>query len=315
MKGKYSFERNPIRVLPDGRSARVFPFHVSLEGKEDRVLCRDSEDYDVFVKIIVICSRRKNVILLVYTVVSNHGHFVVLCVDKTTADGVGDEVKRMYSMYFRRKYGDSGVMRRLDVDSQWLDSDWYLKNAIAYDMRNALDNGACNVHEYKWTSYRAYFASSDPERNPLARKVSSLSKAERRSIMRTNDDLKGVKWLIDSGGELIPGSVCYHEYVEQAFENSPAIFLQKIGLVNMAEMSERLVNSPRTFKKDEEVFRAVSDICRRWFSCEVHDLPFEKKCRLIPYYFRSNRTSVPQLARVFELPKETVSEILRRNQL
>lgn len=310
-----SFVRNPMRELPDGTIVRVFPFHVSLEGRETKVLCRDRLDYDTFVKIIVLCALRKNVILLVYSVVSNHAHCIVLAADKKSADDSGEEAKRMYSMYFQRKYGGSGSMKGVDVNSQWLDSDWYLRNAIAYDIRNALDNGACSVQEYEWTSYRAYFADRHSPEYSLARPVSSLSKSEKRALMHTNDELLGVKWLVNSDGGILPGSVCDYQYVEDAFENSPTMFLQKIGLVNMAEMSEKLIESPRRFKKDEEVMRSVGDISRRWFSCGIHDLPLEKKCRLIPYYFRSNRTSVSQLARVFELPKETVSSILKKNGL
>lgn len=310
-----SFVRNPVRELPDGSIVRVFPFHISLEGRETRVLCRDRMDYDVFVKAIVICARRQNVILLAYSVVSNHGHSVVLAASKDEADDFGEDVKRIYSMHFRRRYGDSGVMRGVDVNSQWLDSDWYLRNAIAYDIRNALDNGACSIQEYEWTSYKAYFTDSQARERSSARFVESLSKAEKRSVMHTGDDLKAVRWLVDCDGGIIPSSVCDWRYVEAAFDGNPTLLLQRIGLVNVAEMSEKLIDSPRRFKKDEEVIRSAGDICRRWFSCEIHDLPLEKKCRLIPYYFRSNRTSVAQLARVFELPKDKVAEILRKNGL
>lgn len=308
-----SFERNPIRQLPDGTITRVFPFHVSLEGRESKVLCRDDEDYDTFVKIIVVGARRRNVILTVYAVVSNHGHAIVLAARKEDADGFGEEVKKIYAMYFRRKYGDSGALRGMDVNSQWLDSDWYLKNAIAYDIRNALDNGAFSIQDYKWTSYRAYFADVNSPEYESARLVRSLGKEEKRALMHTNDDLSGVNWMFGRDGTLIPYSVCDHNYVEATFENSPSLFLQRIGIVNVAEISERLIDGPRKFMKDEEVIRAVSDICRRWFSCEIHDLPFDKKCRLIPYYFRSHRTNVAQLARVFELPKDSVAEILKKN--
>lgn len=310
-----SFARNPMRQLPDGSVSRVFPLHVSLEGKETKVLCRDRNDYDTFVKVIVVSARRRNVILIVYSVVSNHGHSIVLAAGKRDADRFGEEVKKMYSMYFKRKYGNTGVMRGVDVNSQWLDSDWYLRNAIAYDIRNALDNGACSIQDYEWSSYRAYFADRRLMVSASARRVSSLSKSEKRAIMHTNDDISRVDWLIGPGDELIPGSVCDYKYVEDAFENNPTLLIQKIGNVNVAEMSEKMIDSPRTFKKDEDVVRSASDTCRRWFDCTIYDLPFDKKCRLLSYYYRSNRTNVSQLARVFELTKETVSDILKKNGL
>ena len=57
------------RVLPDGSIRYVQPYHVCLEGLECAVLCRDDDDYDAFVKVIAVASRRKNVIVVIYTVV------------------------------------------------------------------------------------------------------------------------------------------------------------------------------------------------------------------------------------------------------
>ena len=300
--------RNQLRELPDGRCVRVFPFHISLEGKETRILCREDEDYDVFVKIIAVCAERKGVILVAYGVVSNHGHSVVLADTKRSADAFGEEIKKMYSMFFRKKYGDEKVMKGMDVNAQWLDSDWYLKNAVAYDIRNALDNCALSLEDYPWTSYRAYFRCD----RPAGKKVSELKKNEKRRLMHTEDDLSSVPWLLDSSGRLIPSSICDTEYVEKAFEGNPSLFLQKVAGVNMAELSRRLDENPRSFRKDEEVLRNVNDISRRWFQCTVHDLPYEKKARLATYYFRCNRTSVPQMSRVFELSREEMAFMLKK---
>ena len=59
------FERICFRTLPDGSVRKVFPYHISLEGMAQLVLCRDDDDYDVMVKYIFICARRKNVIVVI----------------------------------------------------------------------------------------------------------------------------------------------------------------------------------------------------------------------------------------------------------
>jgi len=41
------------RVLPDGKTYPVQPFHVCLKGLEQAILCRDDEDYDTMVKVIL----------------------------------------------------------------------------------------------------------------------------------------------------------------------------------------------------------------------------------------------------------------------
>ena len=126
------FEKNPYRELPDGTISKVYPFHVSLEGLETKILCREESDYDAFVKIICVCAFRTSVILLIYAVVSNHAHCAILAPDQSAADAFAAEVKRMYSMYFSRKYSDRSVLKGVDASAVYLYSDYYLRNAIAY---------------------------------------------------------------------------------------------------------------------------------------------------------------------------------------
>ena len=77
------------RKLPDGNFRNVQPYHVSMEGMKTAVLCRDDDDYDALVKIICVCARRKNVIIVVYAVVSNHCHAAVLAASQEAADSFG----------------------------------------------------------------------------------------------------------------------------------------------------------------------------------------------------------------------------------
>ena len=100
------------RRMPDGIVRLVQPFHISMEGLEKEVLCRDDEDYDAFVKIICVSAERKNVIVIIYAVVSNHCHVAILAADQTASDRFGDEVKRIYSMWFNKKYGKKGTLKK-----------------------------------------------------------------------------------------------------------------------------------------------------------------------------------------------------------
>ena len=296
------------RTMPDGASVRVAPFHVSMEGMEKVILCRDEKDYDAMVKIICVAARRCKVVVVMYAVVSNHSHIAVLAVSQVDADRYGREIKRMYSMWFSRRYGESSVLRHTDVKAIFLDTDWYVRNALAYIPRNALDNG-CSVADYKWSSFRAAFRGGiyhDGE----GRRVSLLRKRERERIMHTGDDLRDVPWLIDANDALVPGSFCDISYLEQAFENDPAFFLKTVGGQNAAELRQKLVDQPRKMMTDAEFLCSVNDISLRWFQRNVSELPIEKKARLIPYLWRTMRTTVPQLARTFGLGREMVASFL-----
>lgn len=295
--------------LPDGTVRQLHPFHISMEGLETAVLCRDDADYDAMVKILCVAARRKKVLVIIYAVVSNHCHVAILAANQGDADAYGQEIKRMYALWFRRRYGEEGILRHTDIKAIWLDSDWYVRNALAYIPRNALDNG-CPVQDYRWTGYRAMFRQGY-ERN-TGRKVASLTKRERERILHTGDDLSDVRWLLNEREELIPDSFCEHRYLEQAFEQDPAFFLKTIGGQNAAEMQNKLITAPRTIQTDGEFFKLATETSQRWFQAEIPSISLERKIRLITYLYRTSRTTVPQLARVFGLPRNQISRILGR---
>ena len=281
-----------------------------MEGLERAILCRDEEDYDAMVKILCVSARRKNVILVIYAVVSNHCHAVVLARYQQDADDYGEEVKRMAAMWFSRKYGESGVLKGTDVKAICLDSDWYVRSALAYVPRNALDNG-CNVNEYPWSGYRAMF-SQDVSKRVNVRPVSSLHRDEMRRIMHTADKLKDVPWLLDDSGRLIPSSICDSAYLEQAFGNDQSFFLRTIGSLNPAEMNQKLIDNPRKRLTDSEFYKHTAAVSLRWFKAELSKLSLEQKARLIPYISRTMKTSVPQLARAFGLNRDVIRKMLGR---
>lgn len=279
-----------------------------MEGLERTILCRDEEDYDAMVKILCVCARRENVLLVIHVVVSNHCHAVVLAQYQQDADDFGEEVKRMAAMWFSRKYGESGVLKGTDVKAICLDSDWYVRSALAYVPRNALDNG-CNVNEYPWSGYRAMFSQDATERVG-ARPVSSLRRDEMRRIMHTGDKLKDVPWLLDDSDRLIPSSICDSAYLEQAFGNDQSFFLRTIGSLNPAEMNQKLIDNPRMRLTDSEFYKYAASVSLRWFKTELSKLSLEQKSRLIPYINRTMKTSVPQLARTFSLDREVIRKML-----
>jgi len=299
-------KRFVTRVLPSGETKTVYPFHVCIKGAETAVHCRNDEDYDVYVKYIALCARRKNVIVIIYGVVSNHSHVAVLAARQADADAFAQDLKKMYSQWFRAKYHESKILHRVDAQAILLDNDWYIRNALAYIPRNALDNG-CSVQDYPWSGFRAMFRSGP---RPEGKKVSSLTKRETGSIMHTRDSLKEVGWLLDEKNRLIPDSICDTAYLEQAFNEDPAFWLKTIGTVNPAEMEEKLVDGPRWMLPDSEFHKIVADTVQRWFSQDLSILSKEKKVRVVPYLWRTRKTTVNQLARVMGMPREDVARIL-----
>ena len=291
-------------VSPDGSGVLLFPFHSCLKGLESKILFRDEEDYEVYVKMIFICAKRTGVTVVMYGVVSNHSHECILSDTLERARIFGEKLKVMYSKYYHNKYKEEGVLKRVKVTTLSIDTDWYLRNVLAYIIRNALDNGAKNISDYKWTGYRALFRSGKIDGR--TRKVRDLSKRDAERIMHTGENLKNVPWLINEKNELEPASCCNWRLVEKIFNNDQAYLMRMIGQVNSSEMNEKLVDAPRTMRSDNEFLKNASDICQRWFGENPAKLSTEKKARIIPYIYRTTHTTVSQLARTFEIERERV---------
>lgn len=296
-----------FRVLPDGVESVVFPFHMSLEGLEKNVICRDDEDCDTMVKSLCLCARRKNVIIIIYAVASNHAHAAVLARNREAVVAFGQEVKRNYSCKFKNRYGENKVLRHTSVDVRAVDTVWYLRNVLAYIPKNAFDNGATNLNDYKWTGFRAMFSRRD---NTHSKKVSELQKREKEKIMRTGDDLGKVQWTLNANDELEPESFCDVAYLEQAYNNDHTFFLKCIGNVNLAEMTQKTVIAPRAGLTDAQLVKEVSNLSNSWYGQEVQCLSSEKKARLLQYVKRNIKCGVPQLARVFGIDRSLVERLL-----
>lgn len=295
------------RVLPDGKAYPVQPFHVYLKGLEQAILCRDDEDYDTMVKVICVCARRKNVIVIIYGVVSNHAHVAILAQSQADADAYGVEIKKIYSMLFQKKYKINNILHRIETKALCLDSDPYVRNVLAYIPKNAMDNGAL-VHEYPWSGYRAMFSGKEKGGRPVTR----LTSREKLAIMHTADNLSDVPWLLDKDNYLIPGSFCDCEYLEQAFNHDPGFFLRLVGGVNTAEMKYQLEEKPYKMQADSEYFKTVDEISNRWYKVDLSSLSEGQKVRLIPYLYRTTKTTAKQLARILGLSVEQADTIIRK---
>lgn len=306
------FQRVVERILPDGTRAKVYPFHISLEGMESILLCRDDEDYDHLEKSFYLGALDGNALVISEIAMSTHGHCAVLAVNWEGAAAVGRHVKKRHAQYLSRKYGERNIMARTRISVQYLDTDCYVRQALAYIPRNAADTG-CRVEDYPWSSYRGMFAGG--EESPGLQAVCRLTRKEKEALFRTHKDLSGVPWLVDGQGRIDPASACDCAYVESAFLGDKSGYLRMIGEVNPAEMWQKLVLNSRVRQSDAKFMVCVADVAGRWFRKEVPNLTPVEKEKLVTYLFRSYYTSVAQLARCLQLRREDVRRILWENDI
>ena len=98
--------------------------------------------------------------------------------------------------------------------------------------------------------------------------------------------------------------------MEGAFHNDQSFFLKLIGGVNTVEVKEQLVVAPRSKRTDQDFLASVNEMARKWFGADVENLSMAKKAHLIHYATHCFKTDPHQIARTFEIDRETVRTIL-----
>lgn len=302
-----AFQRVVTRTLPDGNTVKVFPFHLSLEGLESNLLCRDEEDYDIVEKYMFVSGWECNVLTVSHVVMSSHGHQCVLAPSLTHVLNHANALKQRCSMHLAKKYGERNVLLGTSADVQILDSEWYVRNVLAYIPRNVVELGI-RPEDYRWCSYRSLFVNGNPEGG--VQKVSALSRREKEALLHTHADLSRVPWQLDKDGHLVPVTCCDWQYAEAAFGNDQAFFLKTLGSVNVAEMEQKLVLNHRGHRPDSAFLLTVEDLAQRWFQKKPFELSPEQKTRLVPYLYHCYRTTVPQLARCMRMQRPEVEHII-----
>ncbi len=302
-----AFQRIVTRALPDGSTSKVYPFHISMEGLENNLLCREEEDYAVVEKLMFVSALESNCNIIIHIVMSNHGHASVLAPSWKDAFRMSEALKKRCSMFISSKYKERNVLARTSACIQLLDSDWYVRNVLAYIPRNANDTGQ-RIEDYPWSGYRGMFTGG---RIPDGtRKVATLTRREKEALFHTHANLERVPWLLDSDDRLVPASCCDWDYLESAFNHDQTFFLKCIGTVNPAEMEQKLILNLKQ-RQPDTVFRlTVNDLAERWFHKLPAELTLEQKIRIAPYLYHSYRTTAQQLARCLKVDMETIKRII-----
>ena len=193
--------------------------------------------------------------------------------------------------------------RRTDSRPVPLLDNFHLRNALCYIPRNALDVGK-RPDRYRWSSYRAMFSKGHFQ--GAARPAGSMTYREKRVVFKTDGIAVDPGWMVTSDGVIEPVSYCDIEYAEGAFNNDIGFFLKIMGLVDDQQTEQELVISPKKMRTVGELVNIIDDHSRRLYSKPSSSLSLAQKIPLIKTVWRTNRTSVAQLARCFAMTKKEI---------
>lgn len=268
---------------------------------------RDEEDYKVGMNFVAIQAHASRVVVLSFTLMSNHVHFVVKAESKKDAEAFIEGFKHRYSLYLRRKYGVKEFLRGNGVQIDFISPyDEDPEKAIAYVEMNCVAAKICShPSQYPWGTGCLFFDQRKPDGRPLG----SFSKRACKRLLHTDVESLPDNWLIGADGYILPQNYVDVEAV-QAFFRTP----QRMNwfLTNSSKAKKRLEaddNLPAF--RDQVILAAAPDLCqslfgKRKFSQLTRDEQVEFARQL---HFRFS-AHVNQIARVCGLTYEQAAQLM-----
>ena len=282
-------------------------YHVCTDGQESPLLMRDKEDYQTARTYLAIASWKTGVELIVYCIMSNHIHALILCKDRKMAEQFIRLFKRLFSFHLRNRYGIKKALHGICDSIILIDSIQYLRNCIAYVLRNSICAKVCpRIEDYRWSSYSCYF-----NKNELHTHVSTIKAREIRVRFKTRENLSKSPFYVDENGDILDSSFIRQDIVEKAFQNSGRFFLYALGTCNDAKLEYEMACKPLMRVNDTEMATSAEELARSQFNGKsLAELNTKEKCSMIKKLFFNNKSSVPQLSRILGLSRSLISQIL-----
>ena len=191
-------------------------YYIVTTGKiENAVMFRDDEDFTAGMNYVaIVASRHSRVKVVAFILMSNHVHFVLIGT-REDVDAFTLDFKVRYSLYFSRKYGVKGLLKRNEIDVREIETTPEAKEqTIAYVLMNCVAANICfQANQYPWGTGNIYF---NPSR-PAGRVLGSMSGREKERLLHTNDNNLPSNWIVSDEGVILPQNYVDVEIVESCF--------------------------------------------------------------------------------------------------
>ncbi len=134
-------------------------YHVVNRGVEQRVVFKESVDYEYFEELMCFYAKSFNITIHNYCLMSNHYH-LLLEIKEENLSKFMRQLGMNYAIYFNKKNKRSGHLWQGRFKSWYITDDSYLYTLMCYIEQNPLKaNIVKDIKEYPYSSYH-YFLNN-----------------------------------------------------------------------------------------------------------------------------------------------------------
>ena len=230
---------------------------------EDGLWFREEEDFKVAMNYVAIqAALHPEVVVLAFILMSNHVHFVLRGRREDVAKFIS-EFKRLYALYYMKKYGVRELLRRNSLDVKLIptDEDEAVERTVAYVQMNCVAANICShPSQYPWGTGNTFFNPLKPD----GKRLGDLSARKKERLLRSKCDKLPEEWLLSKDGYIHPCEYVAVKGVEALFRTPKRMnyFLQ-----NSSKARKRLETTEEHLPafRDQSILASIQDLCRSLF--------------------------------------------------
>src|SRR5688572_9024667 len=137
-------------------------YHVMARGNRKQAIFNDDRDRRRFLKIIGVALDEFGAECFAYSLMGNHFH-KILHTPRANISQVMHHVDRLYAQYVNWRHRSTGRLFEAPYTAILVDDTCYLRNAIAYVLRNPVAAGlVSDAGDWPWSSYNAISGKASP---------------------------------------------------------------------------------------------------------------------------------------------------------
>lgn len=130
-------------------------YHVMARGNRKQPIFADNRDRRRFLKIVAVALEKFGAECYAHSLMGNHFH-KVLHTPRANLPSVMHHIDRLYSQYVNWRHHTTGRLLEAPYTAILIDDTVYLRNAIAYVLRNPVAAGlVSDAGDWPWSSYNA----------------------------------------------------------------------------------------------------------------------------------------------------------------
>ena len=291
-------------------------WHFSTDGNAVDVMFYDPSDFIDGMNRIYVTVRGYRVIILAFSLMDTHIHFVLYGDFEECNRFMHDYVKRT-SRYIAIKHHDQNKLDGVPINFQIIDTDFYLKVVICYTIKNAPVGGIpYNAIDYPWSSGPLYFRRTGDWSSPAW-----LDETSDNQLQEKEMGVRQQKKLLKShtrteapirmtGPIVFPGTYVAYEIVEKLFKTCKS-YNYFFCITKEEDVDSRGGTISHLSIPMQEMRQHKNEICRELFgTASIKQLNMQQRVQLARVLRARFNSSKKQIIRLCGLVYEEAKDLI-----